>query len=141
MNFYKGILGILLAVTIISIGSVYAQGTKIQPILRVDTDRDGKLSAEDDKDKNKWTTQRGAIFLPNLDDDQSRCPQKGADGKTLPDDELPKCNDATDGVVNGLNDLADLAPLSIEPVKNISNQAKATLTIDKVSQPYMCRFS
>jgi protein-arginine deiminase len=137
MNFYKGILGILLAVTIIFIGSVYAQDTKIQPILRVDANRDGKLSAEDDKDKNKWTTQRGAIFLPNLDDDQSRCPQKGADGKTLPDDELPKCNDATDGVVNGLNDLADLAPLSIEPVKNISNQAKATLIIDKASQPYV----
>ncbi|GAB3142393.1 hypothetical protein GCM10027290_16780 [Micromonospora sonneratiae] len=81
-------------------------------LLRADVNRDGVLSADDDRDRHLWTAGRGAIVLPNLDDDQRRCPP----GESLSDDALAACNDAADEVVNGTADLMDLAPLRVEPL-------------------------
>ena len=49
-------------------------------LLRADTDRDGRLSPADDDRRGSWTDGRGAIMLPNLDDDASRCPAAGRVG-------------------------------------------------------------
>lgn len=83
------------------------------PLVRLlaDTDRDGRITTADLRGRAEWTPDRGAIALPNLDDDQSRCP-----GGRLSDVELAACNDASDEVVNGPADAADLAPLRIAPV-------------------------
>ncbi len=78
--------------------------------LRADTNRDGVVSVGDDSDvigKAEWTAERGAIFLANIDDDGLRCEGENEG----PDAQLPLCNDALDDVVNGEDDVKDLAPL------------------------------
>ncbi|MCA9666202.1 MAG: protein-arginine deiminase [Myxococcales bacterium] len=82
--------------------------------IRADLDRDGKIDLEgdnDDRDEDKWTNERGAIFLANIDDDERRC-QFSAQ---LSDDEIVRCNDAADEVVNGAADEADLAKMLVKP--------------------------
>ncbi len=78
--------------------------------LFADANRDGELSAADrNGDRAAWGHQSGAVFLANIDDDSARCP------KSAPtDDEIAACNDAADEVVNGDDDVLDLAPLRIE---------------------------
>ncbi|MBE1536792.1 hypothetical protein H4W34_006625 [Actinomadura algeriensis] len=78
-------------------------------LLRADTDRDGRLSPADDAGRGAWTARRGAIMLPNLDDDTARCPTTGKGGGRLTDAALAACDDAADSVVNGAADVADLA--------------------------------
>ena len=78
--------------------------------LRVDSDRSGDLDLVgllDDTDEADWSAARGAVFLANLDDDQSSC------DPDVDDIDLPKCHDAADEQVNGESDAADLAPLAI----------------------------
>lgn len=103
-------------------------------LLRADTDRDGRLSPADDARRGAWTATRGAIMLPNLDDDASRCPTAGANGKRLTDAALAACNDASDTVVNGAADAADLAPLEIPAMKGVSGFARAALQPDARSR-------
>ncbi|MGW5192255.1 hypothetical protein ACWEOO_23630 [Kribbella sp. NPDC004138] len=50
-----------------------AWGTAPAPRLTADVNRDGLLTRADDAGKSTWTDTRGAIFLPNLDDDERRC--------------------------------------------------------------------
>src|SRR5688572_17849546 len=82
----------------------------VDPIvnLRADVDRDGVLGAGDDEGEG-W-----AVFLANLDDDQERCPEEMYPAQT-PDDTLAACGDAQDTVVNGDDDLLDLARLQVVP--------------------------
>ncbi|MEW2358062.1 protein-arginine deiminase family protein [Spirillospora sp. NPDC029432] len=103
-------------------------------LLRADTDRDGRLSPADDARRGTWTPARGAIMLPNLDDDASRCPTAGRGGERLTDAALAACNDAADAVVNGAADEADLAPLEIPAVRGVSASALATLRPDAASR-------
>ncbi|MFB4307306.1 protein-arginine deiminase family protein [Actinomadura sp. GTD37] len=103
-------------------------------LLRADTDRDGRLSPADDARRGAWTAARGAIMLPNLDDDASRCPTAGENGARLTDAALAACNDAADAVVNGAADAADLAPLEIPAMKGASGSARATLRPDARSR-------
>ncbi|GAB2926249.1 hypothetical protein GCM10027280_11950 [Micromonospora polyrhachis] len=103
-------------------------------LLRADTDRDGRLSPADDARRGAWTVNRGAIMLPNLDDDAARCPTTGKNGERLTDAALAACNDATDAVVNGAADEADLAPLEIPAMVGVSGSARATLRPDGPSR-------
>ncbi|WP_344594931.1 protein-arginine deiminase family protein [Actinomadura vinacea] len=103
-------------------------------LLRVDAGRDGTLSAADDAGRATWTSGRGAIMLPNLDDDTSRCPATGSSGARLTDAALAACHDAADAVVNGAADLADLAPMRLLPVPGTTDSARATLTPDPRSR-------
>ncbi|GAA0952103.1 protein-arginine deiminase family protein [Actinocorallia libanotica] len=111
-----------------------AAATPAEVLLRADTDRDGRLTSADDDRRDGWTDARGAIMLPNLDDDTSRCPVKGRGGERLTDAALAACNDAADEVVNGEDDAADLAPLEIPAVKGVSSAARATLLPDASSR-------
>ncbi|MFC4910124.1 protein-arginine deiminase family protein [Actinomadura gamaensis] len=103
-------------------------------VLRADTDRDGRLTSADDAGRGTWTAARGAIMLPNLDDDRSRCPKAAPDGARLTDAALAACGDASDDVVNGPSDFADLARLEIPAMRNLSAAAHATLLPDAASR-------
>lgn len=86
--------------------------------LRVDTNRDGIVSVTDDSDEageDDWTATRGAIFLANIDDDLEACSLSYANGSPMTDADLPKCNDAADLVINGPDDLEDLARIKTVP--------------------------
>nr|WP_229698817.1 protein-arginine deiminase domain-containing protein [Wenjunlia tyrosinilytica] len=88
------------------------------PDLRVDTNRDGRVDVSGDTDtpgEDTWTPKRGALFLPNVDDDAKRCPTKDSHGKPLPDAKLAACNDGQDSVLNGARDADDLARLRTVP--------------------------
>ncbi|MEV5831584.1 protein-arginine deiminase family protein [Spirillospora sp. NPDC052242] len=111
-----------------------AAATGGRALLRADTDRDGRLSPADDAGRGAWTARRGAIMLPNLDDDTAHCPTAGKDGGRLTDAALAACNDAADSVVNGAADAADLAPLEIPMMKGASPSARAALMPDARSR-------
>ncbi|WP_405062985.1 protein-arginine deiminase domain-containing protein [Kribbella sp. NBC_01505] len=100
--------------------------------LTADVNRDGLLTTADDAGRDTWTDARGAIFLPNLDDDERRCHVTPDDleavGRTV-DDKLAACNDAADDRINGPRDAADLAPLKIDALRNLSGTATGTVTV------------
>lgn len=98
--------------------------------LLADTDRDGRLTDADLPGRNAWTAGRGAIVLPDLDDDESRCDATGRPS----DVELARCNDGADAVVNGPADAADLAPLRIAPVRGAAAGTTGRLTVDAASR-------
>ncbi|KAF0647750.1 protein-arginine deiminase domain-containing protein [Streptomyces fradiae] len=100
--------------------------------LRADVDRDGRVDvtgATDDAGEDTWTPARGAVFLPNIDDDTKRCPTAGPRGRPLPDASLAACNDAADTRVNGTPDAADLARVRSVPMKNLPASATGTLRV------------
>ena len=102
-------------------------GPKAESIadLRADTNRDGRVSFDDDADdvgEDVWDAKHGAVFLANIDDDEKKCPTTGSDI------DLPKCNDAADDEVNGDDDALDLARLATKPWKEAPADAAATLT-------------
>ncbi|MCC6810838.1 MAG: protein-arginine deiminase [Deltaproteobacteria bacterium] len=103
--------------------------------LRVDSNRDGTIAGDaDELDEDKWTKDRGAVFLANLDDDEDRCPRSGKDAT------LPRCNDAADDTVNGADDLQDLAPVKLLPWANAPDGATATIDFDEASTPHVQLF-
>ncbi len=100
--------------------------------LLADTNRNGKIDENDPserKDHGTWDATQGAIFLANIDDDLGKCPKTGK-----PADELAKCNDAQDAVVNGDDDLLDMAPLKIAAWGSAPAGAAGTLTISDSAQ-------
>jgi len=123
-----GLAALVTAVT----PALTAWGTAPAPRLTADVNRDGLLTRADDAGKSTWTDTRGAIFLPNLDDDERRCTVDPADldapGRTV-DDKLAALNDAADNRINGLRDAADLAPLMIDAQRNLSHDATGTVTV------------
>ncbi|MFI1394326.1 protein-arginine deiminase domain-containing protein [Streptomyces sp. NPDC020681] len=125
-----------LAVTIVGavlapVSPAFAAGEP-QADLRADVNRDGRVDVAGGTDadgEDTWTTQRGAIFLPNIDDDTKRCAIKGPGGKPLPDAKLAACNDAADTTVNGSDDAADLARVRSVPMAKLPNTATGTLKV------------
>jgi len=101
-------------------------------IILADTNRNGTIDWNDPTElanHDTWDVKHGAIFLANIDDDQVMCPKKDANGATLSDIELPKCNDAADTVVNGDIDLLDMAPLETKPWPDAPMSATGKLTV------------
>lgn len=102
--------------------------------LRADVNRNGTLELEldaEDTNEDTWDATHGAIFLANIDDDSGRCRGTDAAGRPLSDLTLPNCNDATDDVVNGDDDAADLAPLAIKAWPQAPAGTVARLVIDQ----------
>ncbi|MEV3989858.1 protein-arginine deiminase domain-containing protein [Streptomyces sp. NPDC049837] len=100
--------------------------------LRADVNRDGRVDvtgATDTAGEDSWTAARGAVFLPNIDDDTKRCPTAGPGGKPLSDAKLAACNDASDAVVNGSADLADLARVRAVPMTNLPATATGAVSV------------
>ncbi|MER5768941.1 protein-arginine deiminase family protein [Streptomyces sp. NPDC001985] len=102
------------------------------PDLRADVNRDGGVDVTGDSDtpgENTWTRQRGAVLLPNVDDDSKRCPVRTGAGKPLSDEQLARCHDAADTVLNGSADAADLARLRTVPLPGASAGATGSVTV------------
>lgn len=94
--------------------------------LRADVNRNGSVDLADpteDAGEDTWTKDHGAIFLANIDDDMSACATSGTDAQ------LAACNDAVDTVVNGADDLLDLARLKTVPWPQAPADAKATISV------------
>ncbi|QDY80995.1 hypothetical protein FQU76_13065 [Streptomyces qinzhouensis] len=116
-------------------------GTLVSPVhaaapptadLRADVDRNGTVDTTgttDNAGEDSWSTGRGAVFLPNIDDDTKRCPTTGPKGKKLSDGQLARCNDAADTVINGVADADDLARLRTVPMKDLAKGATGTVKI------------
>lgn len=100
--------------------------------LRADLNRDGAVSLDDpsdDEGEETWTAARGAVFLANLDDDLDRCGESLLDGAEYSDSALAACHDAADDVVNGPDDLLDLARLRAAPWPGAPDDAVGTLAV------------
>lgn len=80
--------------------------------LRADANRDGEVRFDDDADKSgtEWNASTGPVFLANIDDDAGRCTATGED-----DYALARCNDSEDEIVNGEDDVRDLARIATRP--------------------------
>ncbi|WAZ19982.1 protein-arginine deiminase domain-containing protein [Streptomyces cinnabarinus] len=102
--------------------------------LRADVDRDGRVDltgGTDTAGEDTWAVGRGAVFLPNIDDDSKRCATTGPGGRPLSDAKLIGCNDATDQKVNGRADAADLARVRSVPMRNLPSDAKGSVKVTK----------
>nr|WBO76472.1 protein-arginine deiminase domain-containing protein [Streptomyces sp. SBE_14.2] len=100
--------------------------------LRADVNRDGRVDVSGDTDRageDTWTVGRGAVYLPNIDDDTKRCPVKGAGGRPLSDAKLAACNDASDTKVNGTADTADLARVRTVPMPDVPSGAQGSVKV------------
>jgi protein-arginine deiminase len=110
--------------------------------LRADTNRNGTLDWDDPTEianKTTWDSTHGAIFLANIDDDQSACP-KTSGATLLSDVDLAKCNDAADTVINGDADLADLAPLGVRAWPTAPVGTVASVAVDDAAAGYVHLF-
>ncbi len=104
--------------------------------LRADVNRNGVVELEvasDDDGEDTWDSTHGAIVLPNIDDDLAKCPKTDTGGRQFSDLVLPDCNDGADAVINGDDDLADLAPLLLRAWPAAPAGTVARLTVDQPS--------
>lgn len=94
--------------------------------LRADVNRNGTVDLDDpteDEGEESWDEKHGAIFLANIDDDKNTCPKTGTDSQ------LAACHDAADEVVNGPDDLLDLARLKTVPWPKAPDDAVGSLAL------------
>lgn len=99
------------------------QVTCLKPGIRADTNRDGRVDTTgttDSINKNFWSSQRGAIFLPNVGDKDLRCITKDARGNPLSNDELAACHDASGHLL--------LAPEYLAPLRTLPMNVSADAT-------------
>ncbi|KAL9619176.1 MAG: hypothetical protein Q9160_006185 [Pyrenula sp. 1 TL-2023] len=98
----------------------------LQPDIRADTNRDGRVDMRGTTDiagnKSAWTTESGAIFLPNIGDSNRRCPNTDLQNNPLSNDELAYCSDASGHLMFSPQ---YLAPLRTVPMPSVSDSAKA----------------
>ena len=80
--------------------------------LDVDTNRDKTIDDADEEDEDKWSKERGALFLVNCDDDDKK------DGKPdgLEFDVKHKPITPEDKVINGAADVDDITPFVVRAV-------------------------
>lgn len=99
-----------------------AAGAAVRADLRADVDRDGTIDLagrSDERREQRWRMARGAVVLPNIDDDTDRCSPSVA-----------LCNDATDQVVNGAKDALDLARLRTVAIPAAPAGSTAEITVN-----------
>lgn len=99
---------------------------EVMSILVADSNRDGQVDLQGDSDlidKATVTRDKGALFVPNLDDDSARC-KDGASKTSM------NCFDAADEVVNGPEDARDLAWVKSRPLM-VSDGATATIRVSQ----------
>jgi protein-arginine deiminase len=105
--------------------------------LRADVNRNGTVDLTDsteDKDEDTWDSKHGAIFLANIDDDESACATSGSDVA------LAACNDAADEVINGTDDLLDIARLKTVPYPRAPSDAVGSIALSSRAKSYVRLF-
>ncbi|WP_266661428.1 protein-arginine deiminase family protein [Streptomyces sp. NBC_00237] len=121
---------------------VSATAPTAPPDLRADVDQDGLVDVTGESDEageEQWRPGRGAVFLPNLDDDARRCRATDADLDRVDpavDERLAACHDAADERVNGPRDEADLAPLRVRPMR-VGDDASGRIDVPPGQAPYV----
>lgn len=86
-----------------------------------DTDRDGQVDFELDRlGADTWTQERGAVFLNNCDSDQNT-------GKP----------DWADSVVNGEEDLKDLALIKVRKIQNLPLDSQVSISVNEASKRWV----
>lgn len=138
MHWYGRARGLALLSFLVAVGcSSQAEEAPTWPAprvdLRADVNRNGVVDLDDpteDKDEESWDDKHGAIFLANIDDDQKACSTTDESGKLLSDYLLPACNDAANDVVDGADDLLDLARLKTVAWPDAPSGAIGTVTVD-----------
>ena len=97
--------------------------------LKVDTDRNGEIDANDAAGKDEWKKERGAIYQVNFDRDGNN----SHNGKPAPDAVLWWSRndqpDFEDWTIQNDEDGQDLAPLRITPFTGIGEDAKVYLSV------------
>jgi protein-arginine deiminase len=119
-------LGGLLVAALAPVAPAVSAPISTVPDLRADVNRDGAVDVAgvaDEAGEDQWQPGRGAIFLPNIDDDSRRCRVPFTERQLFVsrpdfrvDRQLASCNDSTDAAVNGESDAADLARLRLMPL-------------------------
>ncbi len=102
-------------------------------LLIADVNRNGAIDENDATelaDRETWDERHGAVFLANLDDDMRACKTSGQT-----DVQLGACNDAADEVINGADDLEDLAEIRLTAWTDMPDDASATLSVDEKASP------
>lgn len=120
-NQFKGqfllVLGAGLTILWLQIHSCQKSASEIKVQIAADVNRDGKVEFDaDNQGKNKWTTERGAIFFNNNDSDQNT-----------------KTPDHADTVVNGEADLRDLALLKVKKIPALPKDSQLIISVDDAS--------
>ncbi|MET8981909.1 protein-arginine deiminase domain-containing protein [Streptomyces sp. NPDC004539] len=120
------VLALAAAGSVLTVPAAVAAGQVPQADLRADVNRDGLVDVTGTTDtvgEDAWTVARGALYLPNLDDDSRRCPRTGTDAQ------LAACNDASDTQVNGDADAADLARVRTVPIPDAKPNTRGRLAV------------
>ena len=118
-NSERKVLVFILAVTVAftTLAHLGCQNSRIKLQIAADVNRDGQVEFDaDESGKNMWADTRGAIFFNNNDSDQ--------------DSKEP---DYADSVVNGRNDLEDLAVLKIKRLPKLPEGARVSISVDEPS--------
>jgi protein-arginine deiminase len=103
-------------------GQVIPEFDKVD--LVVDTNRDGVLNGLDNEGEALWTVERGAAFLPNLDDDNG-------------DGILDAENDWIDLTEEHDLDLHDLAKMHVAPWPEVPATAVGRIFLDGMALPHV----
>ena len=106
-------------------------------VLLADNNRSGVVELDDateEAGRDTWDGKHGAVFMANIDDDEVRC------SKTGTDDDMAACNDAADDVINGEDDLLDLAPIVTKPWAKVPEGTTATISVSDAAAPYVRLF-
>jgi len=120
------VLALAAAGSALTVPEAFAAGTVPRADLRADVNRDGLVDVTGGTDtagEDGWTVGRGALYLPNLDDDTRRCPRTGTDAR------LAACHDASDTQVNGDADAADLARVRTVPLPDAKPNTRGRLAV------------
>lgn len=126
---------------LVACGNSKEEGPLVFPMpsaqIFADSNRSGTIDFDDPgeaEDKTAWTSERGAIFLANIDDDGNRCSRRGSDKA------LAECNDASDEVVNGAEDLKDLARVKTRPWADAPDDVVGRLSLNADARPHVRLF-
>ncbi|KAI9043154.1 uncharacterized protein KD926_004337 [Aspergillus affinis] len=95
----------------------------------LDTNRDSTVDLIGDSDvtgKQEWTESHGAVFLPNIGDTDRRCSKKALSGQPLSNEELDKCNDASDNVQRAPH---LMAPVRTVPIPGLPSDAQGFVSV------------
>ncbi|KAL2205702.1 hypothetical protein CC79DRAFT_1294344 [Sarocladium strictum] len=102
--------------------------------IRADINRDGLVDLNGDSDlvgKRQWSSDRGAIFLPNIGDTDRRCSKMLLEGPAVDNEDLSSCHDASDDI---LRSPLHLAPLRTVPISAAPASAKGRVYVADPAQ-------
>ncbi len=111
------ILVVGLTILLLQAHSSQKSASVIKVQIAADVNRDRKVEFDaDNQGKNKWTSERGAIFFNNNDSDQNT-----------------KTPDYADAVVNGPEDLRDLTALKVKKIPGLPEDSLIAISVDNAS--------